>query len=240
MIERTGFSISDDETRPYINGALFEVDKSSLKMVTTDGHRMTMYREDFEESPKSSKSRILIPHAGIIELKRFLPLGEETLQILVETASLHFIGKVESPTGEEVEMTLSVRLTDSEFPPYEAVIPRSNNKICFVSRNSLLEAVKRVSVLASERHRTISINLKNNTMVLRAEYAEVGEAEESLEVGYDGEPLNIGFNSSYIMQVLGAIEDDQVEIRFGGDLDGAIFKQIGSEDFMGIVMPVRL
>jgi DNA polymerase-3 subunit beta len=228
MIERTGFSISDDETRPYINGALFESDKNLIRMVTTDGHRMTIYKEEFDDGGKMAKSKILIPLPGILELKKFLAVGEDKVQVVVEPAAMHFMKKVSSATGQEVEVLLSVRLTDSEFPPYESVVPRSNDKVCIANRSALLEAVRRVSVLASERFRTINMHMGQNTATLRAEYADVGDTEEVVEVGYGADPISIGFNSTYIIQVLGAVTDDQIEVRFGGELDGAIF------------MPVRL
>jgi DNA polymerase-3 subunit beta len=153
---------------------------------------------------------------------------------------MHYMKKVQSATGQEVEVLLSVRLTDSEFPPYESVVPRSNDKVCIANRGALLEAVRRVSVLASERFRTINIHMGQNTATLRAEYADVGDTEEVVEVGYGADPISIGFNSTYIIQVLGAVTDDQIEVRFGGELDGAIFKQVDKDDFLGIVMPVRL
>ncbi|MFH1435041.1 MAG: DNA polymerase III subunit beta [Pseudomonadota bacterium] len=239
MIEHTGFSISDDETRPYINGALFESDKDNVKMVTTDGHRMTIYKEEFKDG-KLAKNKILIPLPGIMELKKFLALGEDKAQVTIEQATMHFEKTVKTPMGRDVDICLSVRLTDSEFPPYDSVIPRSNDKSCTCNRQTLLEAVRRVSILSSERYRTINIHLSENTATLRAEYADMGETEETMEVGYGGEPLSIGFNSSYVVNVLSALTTDQIEVRFGGELDGAIFKPVENDDFIGIVMPIRI
>ena len=239
MIEHTGFSISDDETRPYINGALFESDKDIVKMVTTDGHRMTIYKEELKDG-KMAKNKILIPLPGIMELKKFLTLGEDKTQITIEQTTMHFQKTVKTPMGRDVEIGLSIRLTDSEFPPYDSVIPRSNDKACSCNRQTLLEAVRRVSILSSERYRTINIHLSENTATLRAEYADMGDTEETVEVGYDGKPLSIGFNSSYVVNVLSAMKTDQIEVRFSGELDGAIFKSIENDNFIGIVMPIRI
>lgn len=240
MIDHTGFSISDDETRPYINGALFVSEKEVLKMVTTDGHRMTIYKEETGDGEKEVKNKILIPLPGIMELKKFLAIGEDEMQVSVESSSMHFQKKVNAPDGKTVELMLSLRLTDSDFPPYESVVPRSNDKVCICNRQNLLEAVRRVSVLSSERFRTINVSMSDNKATLRAEYADLGDTEETLDIGYDGDPINIGFNSIYVIQVLGAMSDEQIEVRFGGELDGAIFKPEGSDDFLGIVMPIRL
>jgi DNA polymerase-3 subunit beta len=240
MIDHTSFSISDDETRPYINGALFESDKSTLKMVTTDGHRMTIYQEELEDGGKMPKNKILIPLPGIMELKKFLAIGEDKTLVTIEPSSMNFQKKIQTPDGKSVDLSLSVRLTDSEFPPYESVVPRSNDKICIVSRHQLLESVRRVSVLSSERYRTINIYMSENTATLRADYADVGDTEESIEVGYSADPINIGFNSVYVIQLLGAMSDESIEMKFGGELDGAIFKPVDREDFLGIVMPIRL
>ena len=240
MIEHTGFSISDDETRPYINGALFESDKNVLRMVTTDGHRMTIYKEEMDEASKMIKSKILIPLPGIMELRKFLALGEDRITVTAEVSTMHFQKKMQSPDGKEVELMLSIRLTDSEFPPYESVVPRSNDKVCLCARGNLLESMRRVSVLSSERYRTINILMSQNTATLRAEYADVGDTEETLEVGYTGDPISIGFNAAYVIQLLGAMTEEQIEIRLGGELDGAIFKYADKDDFLGIVMPIRL
>jgi DNA polymerase-3 subunit beta len=201
---------------------------------------MTIYKEGFDDSGKMAKNKILIPLPGILELKKFLTVGEDKVQVTMEPTAMHFMKKVPSVTGQEVEVLLSIRLTDSEFPPYESVVPRSNDKICIANRQALLEAVRRVSVLASERFRTINIHMSQNTATLRAEYADMGDTEEVVEVGYSADPINIGFNSAYVIQVLGAVSDEQIEIRFGGELDGAIFKQVDKDDFLGIVMPIRL
>jgi DNA polymerase-3 subunit beta len=240
MIEHTGFSISDDETRPYINGALFESDKNVLRMVTTDGHRMTIYKEEMDEASKMIKSKILIPLPGIMELRKFLALGEDKITVTAEVSTMHFQKKMTSPDGKEVELMLSIRLTDSEFPPYESVVPRSNDKVCICGRTALLESMRRVSVLSSERYRTINILMSQNTATLRAEYADIGDTEETLEVGYTGDPISIGFNAAYVIQLLGAMTEEQIEIRLGGELDGAIFKYADKDDFLGIVMPIRL
>jgi len=240
LIKHTSFSISEDETRPYINGALFESDKGILRMVTTDGHRMTVYKEEPEEAGRIPKNKILIPLPGIRELEKFLESGEEKINVSFEQGSLHFVKKVIAPDGSDVEILLSLRLTESEFPPYEAVIPRSNDKVCICNRSALLDAIRRVSVLASERQRTINFQLVQNTLNLRAEYHDAGETEEEVEVAYTGEQMSVGFNSAYLIHVLGALPSEQIEIRLGGELDGAIFKPAENDDFIGIVMPIRL
>jgi DNA polymerase-3 subunit beta len=175
-----------------------------------------------------------------MELKKFLAIGEDKTMVTIEPSSMNFQKKIQTPDGKSVDLSLSVRLTDSEFPPYESVVPRSNDKICIVSRHQLLESVRRVSVLSSERYRTINIYMSENTATLRADYADVGDTEESIEVGYSADPINIGFNSVYVIQLLGAMSDESIEMKFGGELDGAIFKPVDREDFLGIVMPIRL
>jgi DNA polymerase-3 subunit beta len=238
LIDRTSFSISDDETRPYLNGALFESTGDFVKMVTTDGHRMTVHGEPIGEGESSGELKLLIPQLGIMELKRFLDLGEDLTVMSVEGSNVHFQKDL---GGEDKEsIVLTVRLTESEFPPYESVIPRSNDKSVTCNRAALFDAIRRVSVMTSERHRAVHLRLVGQDMNIRADNPELGEAEESISVAYEGENLVIGFNASYLVNVLSAMDDDSVELRLGGGLDGAIFKVPDSEDFLGIVMPIRI
>jgi DNA polymerase-3 subunit beta len=240
LIDRTIFSISDDETRPYLNGALFESTGEYVKMVTTDGHRMTVCGEPLDKEEKAGKLKLLVPQLGILELKRFLDLGEDSTILAVDGSNVHFVKDlpVEGDGGESIVLT--VRLTESEFPPYESVIPRSNDKSVTCNRLAMLDAIRRVSVMTSERHRAVHLSLVGEEMNIRADNPELGEAEENIGVGYEGENLVIGFNASYIINVLSAMDSEGIEMRFGGGLDGAIFKTQEGEDFLGIVMPIRI
>jgi DNA polymerase-3 subunit beta len=237
LIERTNFSISDDETRPYLNGALFESTGDFVKMVTTDGHRMTVHGEPIGEGESAGELKLLVPQLGVQELKRFLDLGEDITVMSVDGSNVHFLKGLE---GGDETIVLTVRLTESEFPPYESVIPRSNDKSVTCNRQALFDAIRRVSVMTSERHRAVHLSLVGNDMNIRADNPELGEAEEAVGVAYEGENLVIGFNANYLVNVLSAMDAEQVEMRFGGGLDGAIFKVPDSEDFLGIVMPIRI
>jgi len=240
LIDRTMFSISDDETRPYLNGALFESDGSYVKMVTTDGHRMTVHGEPLDDDENAGEIKLLIPQLGIQELKKFLDVGEDGTVMAVDGSNVHFQKQVEGEDGSAESIVLTIRLTESEFPPYESVIPRSNDKIVTCNRASLLDAIRRVSVMTSERHRAVHFSLVGHDMNIRADNPELGEAEENVAVGFDGDNLVIGFNGNYVVHVLNAMDSEQVEMKFGGGLDGAIFKVPESDDFLGIVMPIRI
>ncbi len=221
LIDKTSFSISDDETRPYLNGALFERTSDHVRMVTTDGHRMTICSEAVEG--KGGDLKLLVPQLGIAELRKFLELGEDPFVLAVDGSSMHFTKELGSAKAKET-MVLTVRLTDSEFPPYESVIPKSNDKGVICRRARLLDAIRRVSVMTSERHRAIHLKLVGQDLNLSADNPELGEAEENIEVEYGGENLVIGFNAAYLGHILSAMDSEQVELRFGGGLDGAIFK----------------
>ncbi len=238
LIDRTIFSISDDETRPYLNGALFQSTSTFVKMVTTDGHRMTIHGEPLSDGEKASDLKLLIPQLGISELKRFLDVGDDRTSILVDGSNVHFSKKISS--GDDESIMLTVRLTESEFPPYESVIPKSNDKVVLCNRMNLLDAIRRVSVMTSERHRAVHLSLVDQEINIRADNPELGEAEENTPMSYEGENLVIGFNANYLVHVLNAMDSEQVEMKFGSGLDGAIFKVPSSDDFLGIVMPIRI
>jgi DNA polymerase-3 subunit beta len=201
---------------------------------------MTVHGETISEGESAGELKLLIPQLGIQELKRFLDLGGDETVMSMDGSNVHFLKAIEATEGAGEAIVLTVRLTESEFPPYESVIPRSNDKSVTCNRAALYDAIRRVSVMTSERHRAVHMRLVGQDMNIRADNPELGEAEENVGIAYEGENLVIGFNASYLVNVLAAMDADSVEMRFGGGLDGAIFKVPDSDHFLGIVMPIRI
>jgi DNA polymerase-3 subunit beta len=244
MIERTSYSISSDETRPHINGALFQGDGKVLRMVTTDGHRLSKVEHKTEESGFFNFSMV-VPNKGIIEIRRLLEEGQGPVSIGSFEGSVFVRREVELEKGAEgskpqtAEFVLVSKLIEAEFPPYDQVIPKSKEHSIVVPRPALLEALRRVSVVSSERTLGVKFQLSEGALEISTDNPSVGEGSELIDLGYEGEELVIGFNARYFIDVLSVLHEDDVTLELSGNLDPAVIKD-DSCGFIGVIMPMRI
>jgi DNA polymerase-3 subunit beta len=243
LVAKTHFSISTDETRAHLNSALFEWDGDVVRMVTTDGHRLS--KMEVKVSGRQASATMLIPFKAIQELRRLCDdmvgdskdgggkdgAAKAQLQITQSGASAFFQGG---------GMTFAVRLVDAQFPPYGQVIPQQSEKLVRVPRAPLAEAMRAVSVAASERTGGVKLALNKDAMRISTESPESGEGFDEVPIEYSGAAMTIGFNAKYFLDVLGALEDDEVELGFGGELDPAVVRPVGPRQFLAVVMPMRI
>jgi DNA polymerase-3 subunit beta len=241
LILRTHFSISSDETRAHLNSALFEWDGDHVRMVTTDGHRLS--KMDVKVSGRQASATMLIPLKAIQELRR---LCDEALLDAKEgkddgkKAMLQIAQSGSSAFFQGAGMTFSVKLVDAQFPPYAQVIPQSSEKKIRVPRAAFADALKAVSVAASERTGGVKLAIQNNTMRISSESAETGEGFDEVPVEYSGAPMTIGFNAKYFLDVLNALDEDDVVLGLSGELDPAVIKPVSERQFLAVVMPMRI
>lgn len=242
LIALTQYGMSSDDTRPHLAGALFEGDGKVVRMVTTDGHRLCKAEKKLGERSAMLNFSMLVPYRGIGEVKK---LVEETrgerkgsddapspISIAVESGNAFF---------RRDGVQLNVKLVDEQFPPYSKVIPQSQTRRVALLRASFVEALRRISLVASDRSGGIRLQIEPGKLVLTSETPEVGEGSEELEVDYAGEPLAIGFNGRYLLDVLGALSTDEVAIELSGELDPGVVKPVhGDVDFVGVIMPMRI
>jgi DNA polymerase-3 subunit beta len=137
------------------------------------------------------------------------------------------------------DVALAVKTIESQFPPYEQVIPRGNNKVVVVDRSSLFEALKRATLMSSET-RGVRFSLENGLLHVASDNPELGEVREEIDVGYKGEPLSVGFNARYFIDLLSQMTTEQVRLELAGELDPAVVKPAEGEDYLGVVMPMRI
>ena len=240
LIARTHFSISTDDTRLHLNSALLEWEGNRVRMVTTDGHRLS--KMEIGLSGKSATATMLIPLKGIQELRRLAdearsePKGENAegggeLSLLASGANAFF---------RLPGLQLSVKLVDAQFPPYQQVIPKTTERTVVAPRLSFADALRAVSIAASDRTGGVKLSLTRNTMRFASESPDSGEGFDEVAVEYEGGEVTIGFNARYFLDVLGAIDDEKVEIGIGGELDPVVLRPQGSTDYLSVVMPMRI
>jgi DNA polymerase-3 subunit beta len=241
LIARTHFSISTDETRAYLNSALFECRAGRVRMVTTDGHRLS--KAEIVVDGLKAETTMLVPHKAVVELRKLLDevteeRGDTPVSILQAGPSAFF---------RLLGVQLSVKLVDAQFPPYDAVIPALTDRAVRTPRVPFGDALRAVSLAASERTGGVKLALSKGTLRISSESPESGAGFDEITVDYTGPELAVGFNAKYILDVLGAIDDDEVTLGLSGELDPAVLKPAGSDpagtprdDYIAVVMPMRI
>ena len=237
LIAGTYFSISTDETRLHLNSALFEWEGDRARMVTTDGHRLS--KMDAALPGKQASATMLIPLKGVLELKR-----------LCDEASSEESGSSEiriSQSGPNAFFQLagfqfSVKLVDAQFPPYQQVIPEHSEQKVRAPRAALADALRAVSVAASDRTGGIKLTLSNAKMRFESENPDSGEGFDEVSVDYSGPDLTVGFNARYFLDVLNAVTSDEIELAVSGELDPAVIRPVTETgtSYLSVIMPMRI
>lgn len=232
MIDKTIYSVSMDETRYNLTGVYCEPikDPPGLRMVSTDGHRLSVIERPMGKAPPMKKG-VIIPRKGVVELRRLLEEGEGG-------GRLGFVEN--SAVFERDGLTLTMQLLEGQFPDYQQVIPSSFNRRITVPRQKLADALKRTSLLSPDKAQGVRLELSPGVLALSANNPDLGEAREELEIDYDGEPLKIGFNFRYVADVLSVLEVEKVELQLTDPLSPGVILPSGGEGYRAIVMPMRL
>ena len=232
MIEGTIFSVSNDETRYSLNGVYVEEGEAGkVRMVATDGHRLA-----FDERSLGSfglAKGVILPRKGLAELKKLLESDDES------AVSIGFRENMGLVMRDQIE--LFMRLIDGDFPDYTKVIPQGNQNIAHVEHEELLQALRRVSILSSERYKGIKMDFKQDRLAISAHNPDLGEAVEEVEIDYNGKPLSIGFNARYLIDVLHVLGNEgEVQIELKDELSPSVVKKSGSDGYLYVLMPMRL
>jgi DNA polymerase-3 subunit beta len=237
MISKTIFAISNEESRYTLNGALLVLKAESMAMVATDGHRLA-HVEKLGETIEGvvGEKKTLIPRKALSELSGLLSTTEvETLEIADDDSTLFF------KIGGRV---LTSRKLTGQFPNYEAVLPRDNNKFVIVRSEDLMGCIQRVAQFADERSGAIKIRLEQNELKLSSQSTDSGESEDTIETPYNYDPLVVGFNSQYLIDFLKAIgTQGEVRLEFkDAQSAGQMRPEDGNEDvkYRYILMPMRI
>jgi DNA polymerase III subunit beta len=242
MVGKTQFAITGEDTRYFLNGALFILRPDSMSLVSTDGHRLALVTVPRESSKTKSKSaadpkeeevRVILPRKTLLELGRLLSEGDG--EILYERGENHLFFNI----GGRL---LISRMIDGQFPAFERVIPKSNDKRVEFDRDRLTSAVRRVALLSNERSRAVKFLMDKDKVEIASSSPEFGEAKEVLMVDYAETPVTICFNAQYVLDFLGVVETDSVALEFKDEMSQAVMKPIGAEgyDYTYVIMPMRV
>jgi len=248
LIDKTHFSISTDETRAHLNSALFEWDGDTVRMVTTDGHRLS--KMEVKVAGRQASATMLIPLKAIQELRRLCEemlanpgQGESAPREKGEKPTLQITQSGSSAFFQGGGMTFSVKLVDAQFPPYAQVIPKQSDKQVTAPRAAFADALRAVAIAASERTGGVKIGIANGTMRITSESPDSGDGFDEVVVDYTGAPITIGFNAKYFLDVLGSLDDENVILGLSGELDPAVLRTGDTspdKQFLAVVMPMRI
>lgn len=235
LIQGTVFSISTDETRAHVNSALLECDDKILRMVTTDGHRLS--KMELQIAGNQASATMLIPLKAIVELRRLMEeataeKGDQEIQLRQSGPHAFF----SMASGD-----FSVKLVDAQFPPYAQVIPVKSEKKLRAPRTAFADALKAVALAASDRTGGVRFELSKDKLKILSESPESGQGFDEVPVEYSGANVKLGFNAKYFLDVLGALEVDEIELSFSGELDPAVIRLPDNENtYVAVIMPMRI
>jgi len=229
LIEKTHFSMAQQDVRYYLNGMLLETGGKQLRAVATDGHRLALCQADLD-GDDLDEQQVIVPRKGVLELQRLMS-GEGELNI--ELGSNHIRIQLEG-------IRFTSKLIDGRFPEYDRVIPKESSNELKADRGEFKSALQRTAILSNEKYRGIRLVIRDSGVVLQAHNPEQEEAEEELAVEYAGEDIEIGFNVNYLLDALGAVEGDDVTLSVQDSNSSCLIRQPGNDDCTFVVMPMRL
>jgi DNA polymerase-3 subunit beta len=228
LLDKTHFSMAQQDVRYYLNGMLLETDGKMLRTVATDGHRLALCEMDLPG--KTPGQQVIVPRKGVLELQRLL--GTEG-EVQITIGSNHIRAQIG-------DVRFTSKLIDGRFPEYGRVIPAAPPKAVVADRETLRAALQRTAILANEKYRGIRLALKKNSMTLQAHNPEQEEAEEQVEVAYKGDELEVGFNVGYLLDALSAVDGSEVEIGVTDGNSSCLVRAPGATSARYVVMPMRL
>src|SRR5687768_13029202 len=232
LITHTSFAVSTEESRPILNGVLWELRPERMRMVATNGHRLAKMELPIA-SAGAPANDLIVPPKALDQIRRLFPADEE-LEIARGDNHLGFRSPVTS---------VFTRLIEGPYPNYEQVIPKDNEKICTVDKAALVSALKRMSVIASDQTHRIKLSFNAGMLKFSVQTPDLGEAQDELPVRYTGDPFDIGFNASYLLEILRYMPTEEIRLTFKAPERAATVEPEGWNDpatFLCLIMPLRL
>ena len=230
LIDKTGFSMAQQDVRYYLNGMLLEVSEDSLRAVATDGHRLAT-SASVAEVPAGSQHQIIVPRKGILELARLLQGGDAPVTLVIGASHIR---------ANVGEYTFTSKLVDGKFPDYQRVIPKNGDKVLLGDRQELRHVFHRIAILSNEKYRGVRLSLSDGYLQVMANNPEQEEAEETVAVDYQGPTIDIGFNVNYLLDVLSILSSDVVKFTLHDANSSALVQGFDDPNSVYVIMPMRM
>ena len=230
LINHVSFAASTEESRPILNGVLWELEGNQMRMVATNGHRLA--KMEMAASGKAS-AELIVPPKALEQVRRLFGPSDE-IEIARSDNHLGF------RSGSTVVFT---RLIEGPYPNYDQVIPRDNDKACTVEKDAMAAALRRVGVVASDQTHRVRLAFSGSALKFSVSTPDLGEAQDEIAVTYDGDALEIGFNANYLLEILKNMPTDEVRLTFKAPERAATIEPVGWDDpaqYLCLVMPLRL
>jgi len=233
MIQRTMFAITQEESRYSLNGALLVIQSDGINMVATDGHRLALVGKKMEIAGVEEEIKALIPRKTLTELMKFVSGQDIMIEFGRNDNHLFF-------TAGSKRIVSSILA--GQFPNYELVIPRDNDKLIVVGTRDFGDCIRRAAVMSEEKLRLIKLSFSTGELELSAVNADAGESREVVPIEFEGEKLNIGFNSQYLLDFIGACGADSVSIAIKDSETQGLLRPVGADDleYRYIAMPMNV
>jgi DNA polymerase-3 subunit beta len=229
LIEKTHFSMAQQDVRYYLNGMLLETSGKHLRAVATDGHRLALSQAELTGG-KMPDQQVIVPRKGVLEMQRLMN-GDGELDI--ELGANHIRIQLEG-------IRFTSKLIDGRFPEYERVIPQESSNQLRADKETLKNALQRTAILSNEKYRGIRLIIRDSGVVLQAHNPEQEEAEEEVEVKYSGDDIEIGFNVNYLLDAIGAVDGDEITLSVVDSNSSCLIREPENDDAKFVVMPMRL
>ena len=231
LISHVAFAASTEESRPILNGVLWELRPERMRMVATNGHRLA--RMDVPIAEGAAATEFIVPPKALEQVRRLFGASEEIS-----------IARTENHLGFHSGATvIFTRLIEGPYPNYEQVIPRENDKVATVEKHGLMAALRRVGVVASDQTHRVRLAFSSDTLGFSVSTPDLGEAQDEISIGYNDEPLEIGFNANYLLDILKYMPTDDVHITLKAPERAVTIEPVnwdGPGDYLCLVMPLRL
>jgi DNA polymerase III subunit beta len=229
MLLLVQYAMAQQDIRYYLNGLLLVLDGSKIKVVATDGHRLS-YAEGPLATPHE-KREVILPRKAVLELSRQLSSGEATVDVEIYATQVRF---------RYSKSELVTKIIDGKFPDFTRVIPVNYGKTITLGRQDLLHSLQRAAILSNEKFRGVRWMLTTGSLRISCTNTEQEEAQEEMDVTYNGDALDVGFNITYLLDVLNNVHTDNVECSFGDANSSMLITVPGRDDFRYVVMPMRI
>ena len=230
LIDRTAFSMAQQDVRFYLNGMLVEFGPDMLRVVATDGHRLALATAP-TDTGIAEATQAIVPRKGILELARLLGDGEGDVELRLGANHLRVVSD---------NFTFTSKLVDGKYPDYERVIPKRGDKEVLADRETLRQTFSRVAILSNEKYRGVRLQIESGQITCTANNPDQEQAEEVVSVDYSGDGVDIGFNISYLLDVLNTLKGETAKITLTDSNSSALIQDAASDESLYVVMPMRL